>query len=301
MNNKNSAGEALDLNKTRAEFEAWARSAGWTDTELTMRGIDSGEYFPTTLNAAWKAWCAALARAGSAAPAGQQAEPVGEVWAYEVKQDAPWLPEEKWLPFLTYHKPTESPDVRIVARYVTAPVSAAPAAPTAELIANVILRLIGECVMDWKAGLNSDDPEEDAFHSDAEELRVLVDLVNKALAAPTAAEGPSDWQTYALNLRAVLERGYKSLASAAICQTRDGEAAWYAMGEALKLAAPLPTGAGEVDAKDARITALRSALQEISETRFGHEGDCGTTRIADDALYADEVAAQPKDTTKGQT
>ncbi len=66
-------------------------------------------------------------------------------------------------------------------------------------------------------------------------------------------------------------------------------------------AAPLPTkeGAGEVDAKDARIAALRLALQEISEVRFGHEGDCGTTRIADDALYADEqsIAAQPKDAT----
>ncbi len=43
--------------------------------------------------------------------------------------------------------------------------------------------------------------------------------------------------------------------------------------------------------QDARIADLRTALQQISETRFGYEGDCGTTRIADDALYADEQAA----------
>lgn len=69
--------------------------------------------------------------------------------------------------------------------------SAAPAAPTAEQIANVILRLIGECAMDWRAGPTGND-EDDAFSSDDEELRVLVGLVNKALTAPTAAEGPSE-------------------------------------------------------------------------------------------------------------
>lgn len=49
-------------------------------------------------------------------------------------------------------------------------------------------------------------------------------------------------------------------------------------------------GASEQDAKDARIARLRAALQEISETQFGSEGDCGTARIAGDALWADECS-----------
>lgn len=58
-------------------------------------------------------------------------------------------------------------------------------------IANVILRLIGECVMDWRAGPTG-DPEEDAFHSDDEELRVLVDLVNKVRAASPVVRAQSE-------------------------------------------------------------------------------------------------------------
>jgi hypothetical protein len=42
---------------------------------------------------------------------------------------------------------------------------------------------------------------------------------------------------------------------------------------------------------DDRITKLREALRQISETRFGWEGDCGVTRIADDALHADDETA----------
>jgi hypothetical protein len=53
---------------------------------------------------------------------------------------------------------------------------------TAKQTANVILHLIGNCVMDWKAGPTG-DPEEDAFHSDDEERATLVRLVNQALAA----------------------------------------------------------------------------------------------------------------------
>jgi hypothetical protein len=55
----------------------------------------------------------------------------------------------------------------------------------AEQIAAVILRLIGECVMDWK----SSDPD-DGFDSWDEEVRVLVDLVNKALVKAEAAPAP---------------------------------------------------------------------------------------------------------------
>jgi hypothetical protein len=71
-----------------------------------------------------------------------------------------------------------------------------------EQIARVILHLIGECAMDWKAGPTG-DPEEDAFHSNAEELNVLVDLVNKALASPAAHTcTPADEQAETLKIGA---------------------------------------------------------------------------------------------------
>lgn len=89
-------------------------------------------------------------------------------------------------------------------------------APTAaaEQIARVILRLIGECAMDWHAG----DPE-DGFNSDDEELRVLVDLVNKALAgresaAPAAPvrEGDREQDAKEQRMRSAFEncRAYRS-------------------------------------------------------------------------------------------
>lgn len=39
-----------------------------------------------------------------------------------------------------------------------------------------------------------------------------------------------------------------------------------------------------------RIVELRTALRKISETRFGWDGDCGVTSIADNAISADEQA-----------
>lgn len=62
--------------------------------------------------------------------------------------------------------------------------------PTAEQIADAIEHLIGNHVMDWHAGPTG-DPEEDAFHSDDHERAVLVDAVNKALAAKRAATKPA--------------------------------------------------------------------------------------------------------------
>jgi hypothetical protein len=49
--------------------------------------------------------------------------------------------------------------------------------------------------------------------------------------------------------------------------------------------------ATDVEQLESRIVELRTALRRISETRFGYDGDCGVTSIADDALYADEAVA----------
>lgn len=45
----------------------------------------------------------------------------------------------------------------------------------------------------------------------------------------------------------------------------------------------------------AKIAALRAALEQISQTSFGWDGDCGTTRIADEALSltADDAEQAP--------
>jgi hypothetical protein len=72
---------------------------------------------------------------------------------------------------------------RIAAR-VAAPVHAALEQAQPEQIARVILKLIGEGAMDWKAAPGIDP--DDGFNSDREELNVLASLVNKALAAPTS-------------------------------------------------------------------------------------------------------------------
>jgi hypothetical protein len=41
---------------------------------------------------------------------------------------------------------------------------------------------------------------------------------------------------------------------------------------------------------EARIEKLRAALQRVSETRFGWDGDCGVVSVADDALSEDDAA-----------
>ena len=51
--------------------------------------------------------------------------------------------------------------------------------------------------------------------------------------------------------------------------------------------------AADVAELESRIVELRTALRQISETRFGWDGDCGVTKIADDAIYADEKAEAP--------
>jgi hypothetical protein len=77
----------------------------------------------------------------------------------------------------------------------------------------------------------------------------------------------ANWRAYALNLRATLERGYKSLASASMARTRDGEAAWAAMGDALALAQPV-----EVKSDGALINE-GTMPAHLSATNSGTEGE----------------------------
>lgn len=69
------------------------------------------------------------------------------------------------------------------------------AQPPAEQIARVILRLIGEGAMDWSASAPDESGHEDAFQSDDEELRVLVNLVNRALTAQQATASRGEPET----------------------------------------------------------------------------------------------------------
>lgn len=111
---------------------------------------------------------------------------------------------------------------------------------------------------------------------------------------------------YASSLRAVLERGYKSLASAAMCQTRDGEAAWEAMGEALKL--PIPASPSHPDPElqkaeqEAQAAQARSwlkvwwTLAEVCpgfHTKHGKGEECAILAIRDLAARAKGSAPNP--------
>lgn len=58
-------------------------------------------------------------------------------------------------------------------------------------IAKVIFRLVGAGALDWRAG-SSGDAEDDAFQSDDDELRALVDLVNEAIAASPVVRAQSE-------------------------------------------------------------------------------------------------------------
>lgn len=133
----------------------------------------------------------------------------------------------------------------------------AAAKEPAVLIASVILRLIAEGAMDWHAGPTG-DPEEDAFHSDDEELRVLVDLVNKARAAApdsphfigtldNSSEGADgiDWKNFEPGL-------------------------YYVYDQPMGAAAPAAQAAGDIESKelDSLLFLYRSARAEkVKEAR----------------------------------
>lgn len=87
------------------------------------------------------------------------------------------------------------------------------------------------------AGGQMDDREREYLKGTAFGIQTCITRLSHATVhLPCVADA---WQSYALTLLAVLERGYKSLASAAMCETRDGEAAWIAMGEAIKITQPM--------------------------------------------------------------
>lgn len=118
-----------DLDKSRAEFEAWAAQNGFR-TERRNDPTSPDYYFRHETEQRWIVWKAAtLARAGLAAPTGQQAEPVAADWINNVVRDIAELPDRD--------SPPDQPDMMLVTVNElhdiigrNAPVSAAPAAPS---------------------------------------------------------------------------------------------------------------------------------------------------------------------------
>ena len=128
------------------------------------------------------------------------------------------------------------------------------------------------------------DVTEAAYHTFIPKHRRIV------YASP-AAVAPSD-VTEKADLLDALQKAARLLRAAGFCMTGTATS---------KIVAAINAHAdatGKADAANAggmedRITKLRAALRQISETSFGWDGDCGVTKIADDALYADEQTASP--------
>lgn len=78
------AAPPIDLNKTRAEFEAWAEGAGFDlrRAPVSRNATYRNEYYEDETCGAWLGWMGALARTGSAAPTAAEGPS---------EQDALWL------------------------------------------------------------------------------------------------------------------------------------------------------------------------------------------------------------------
>lgn len=344
----NTAGEALDLNKSRAEFEAWWRGyadpnvgsveymtkrqaaiAGWqaakgVDADELVRlrrlvdalGMDGstersdgkvrGLLFVALGRAADKIESAALARAGSAAPAGQQAEPVVQVD----------LDNDIWMDVKASELPVWEHKKFKTRTLYAAPVSVAPAAP----IPRYALKT-GD-TREWLA------PDENGPWC-------RWDHVVPYLAAPAAAEWPSLWQGFHTDDAAVRRFAAAMMRKMAVSRKK-GRHGWddeticpterlqemlighLAKGDPLDVAnfcmmlwnrnapvaAPLPA-----NAKDAGPVISSYDIEKVKSLKFQfvesliHGGvqyrTCGAisaalNRIVDESAA---IAAQPKDTT----
>lgn len=112
-----------------------------------------------------------------------------------------------------------------------------------------------------------------------------------------AAQAHHATATTGEDVRDVISGGLTTLLQAAgamrMVRAHDGSGepfAAYDKGITDRVVAELRTG---MPALEDRIVKLRTALKDISEVRFGWDGDCGVTRIADDAIFADDEV-QPK-------
>lgn len=152
------------------------------------------------------------------------------------------------------------------------------------------------------SGGQMDDREREYLKGIAFGIHTCVARLSQAAVQLPCVVG--EWQSYALTLLAVLERGYKSLASAAMCETRDGEAAWIAMGEASKIAQPTqpvvhspgPNAAQARLEHDKQLGQLLDALRTAKTeptTMFEHS----ELYLARQALFAylNETMAQEKE------
>jgi len=265
MNNKTTAGEALDLNKSRAEFEAYAADnigpwlerasdgsylsgaaeRGWQMWRLAEKSVLARRSLPVDA-AGIKTWrerllpgyeeCdereardaevaelrAALARAGSAAPTGQQAK-TGCDGTGQASNDMPCLGCDNCPEFFSAKEAIaagqqaepvakcrygggDGEHSQGPSRYVEcepcngtgqspAPVSAAPAAPTdlsKHLRALATDPMYADHVHAKKSTLLAAAEEIERYYGGMMNWKRTAEAKDCALAAPTAAEGPSD-------------------------------------------------------------------------------------------------------------
>lgn len=251
------AGEALDLNKTRAEFEAWEAP---TAIEKNARG----DYYNSHTEARWEGWKAraALALASSAAPAGQQAEPVAMVVkaTFGNHKMAVLVGKGQELPIGT--------------KLVAAPASAAPAAPTTEPLGFVAAA---------EAWMSARSYWQDDEHPN---VKAAWGAMLGYLAAPTAAEGPSGYKAVPIEPTqeminaaldgAVIPPNVRAIAEIGIRRN------WRNM----LAAAPIPQkeGAGEVDAPKVSLIGYAHVM---NLGKFISEGRAGGLQLEPKSAYPD--------------
>lgn len=125
---------------------------------------------------------------------------------------------------------------------------------TAQMLLSILQNELSVAEGAAASGCQMDEREREFHKGAAFGIKTcMTRIAQQESAVPTSS---ADWQSYALMLRLVLERGYNSLASAAMCQTKDGEAAWTAMGDALK--EPLPGDAIESLLAEDSTSAVQS-------------------------------------------
>lgn len=241
MTTESKAGEALDLNKSRAEFEAWARSKGSANF-MRMSG-DPEAYDDLILRAQFKAWCAALARRSLPVDGDLlNAEELAALRRFdECAQDGEGydVPKEMMQRLAeigvvrrrsgAYYEHTEFGLALLEGRAALALARAGSAAPAAPTFWKSQSKMIERAIIGLRDGW--------ATRKDADDALAI-------LAAPTAAERPSDPVVEA-NRKLLLDRSRVGINKYGVTLAASGlsraQLAQHALEEALDLANYLQT------------------------------------------------------------